>query len=160
MDFNRYIYLSIGILCSAYVFFKYVNNKLKGKEEKIDNIDNIGFGFIADTYPILTIYINKKYINKNNINNLIQNLDLIKKIPQDMPDNSYLIISYDEKFKEYIGVITFDEFKEIKNIFIEGTSEELLLKIPNAKVNIDYYKTRIFYASSQIKYFKYLGFTA
>ncbi len=157
MDFNRYIYLSIGFFSFAYIFFKYINNKRKiYKEEKIEDI---GFGFIPDTYPILTIYINKKNINKNNINKLMENPDIFKKFPKDMPEDSYYIISYDEKFKEYTGVITLDEFKEMKHIFIKGTPKELLLKIPNAKVNIEYYKIRIFYGESQLKYFKHLGFT-
>ncbi len=157
MDFSRYIYLSIGIVCSAYIFFKYINKKQNDKKAEI--IEEQGFGFISDNYPILTIYINEKKLNKTKNNNLIQNLDLIKKIPKDMPDDAYFIISYDEKFKEYTGVITLDEFKEMKYIFIKGTPEELLLKIQNAKVNIDYYKTRIFYGDSQLKYFKYLGLT-
>ncbi len=158
MIFNKYIYLSIGIFCSTFIFVKYVINKkeFKDRKEKIVGDEDMGFGFIADNYPVLTIFINKKNINKNNINKLIQNPNIFKQFPKDMPEGSYFIISYDEKFKEYTGVITFDEFKEIKHIFIQGTPEELLLKIPNAKVNIEYYKTRIFYAESQLNFFKKL----
>jgi hypothetical protein len=151
MNYN-YLFIGIGLSISMYGYLLFLNNKKVKLEEIIEEVNleeviieqdkEYGFGYILNEYPILTIYIKGHILNKKK-NNLLQT-----SYPNGFPDDSYIIISFDEKFTDYIGVVKFNEFKEIKNLLVDSTSEEL--KSTEFKLKKDYFDIRNQFAEAQL----------
>ncbi len=152
MNYN-YLFLGIGLSISIYSYLL-IKNKTEEKIEEIkleeNTLDEYGFGYIIYDYPILTIYI-KGYILNKKKNNLSQT-----SYPNGFPEDSYVLISFDENFTDYIGVVNVEEFKEIKKLLVDNGSEKLdVIKLQLRK---DYFDTRNQFAEAQLKLLTFLNF--
>jgi hypothetical protein len=150
MNYN-YLFLGIGLTISIYSYLLIKKNKTEEKEEiKLEEIkleenklDEYGFGYIIYDYPILTIYI-KGYILNKKKNNLSQT-----SYPNGFPEDSYVLISFDENFTDYIGVVNVQEFKEIKKLLVDNRSEKI--DVRKLQLRRDYFDIRNQFAEAQIK---------
>ena len=68
--------------------------------------------------------------------------------PNGFPEDSYVMISFDENFTDYIGVVNVEEFKEIKNLLVDSKSEEL--NPTEFKLRKDYFDIRNQFAEAQL----------
>ena len=114
------IRLSIGLSISLYTYYLFKKRTIPDKIiEDTNKIEEYGYGYIINVYPVLIIYI-KGYILNNNKNNLQQT-----SYPNGFPEDSYVIIFFEDIYREYIGVVNMDEFNQIKNLIIDSKSKEL-----------------------------------
>ena len=144
---NQYIpyFLATTFTVSLYLYYILQNQKAKSNTSK-SNLVDIGFGFIPNNYPILTIYISGNYFkNKRN--------PLPLSHPEGITEDSYFLASFDNSWTDYIGAVPNDKMLEIKKELIRGTSDELLQKFSSFTshdVDKKYYEDRIKFAETYI----------
>ena len=143
---NQYITYFIGTFVVISLYYILQNHKPKSNSNKSNSVD-MGFGFIASNYPILTIYISGNYF-KNKPN------PLPVSPPDGMSEDSYFIASFDNNFTDYIGAVPNDKMEEIKKELVQGTADELLNTFSSTSapdVDKKYYEDRIEFAKQQLE---------
>lgn len=139
---NQYITYFIGSVVAISLYYI-----LQNRKTKFNSVD-VGFGFIPNNYPILTIYISGNYFTnkKNPLSN-----------PDGIPEDSYFLVSIDNKFSDYIGAVPSEKIQEIKKLLVHGTADELLnsFSLTSAPdVDKKYYEDRIEFAKQQLDMMK------
>lgn len=145
MNYNILYFIGTVVTLSLY----YVLQDYKKKSTKLIGSDTVdmGFGFISNVYPILTIYTSGNYF-KNKPNPLpLTN-------PDGIPEDHYFVASFDNNFTDYLGAIPSEKMLEIKKLLVNGTADELLKTFSSTSapdVNKKYYEDRIEFAKQQLE---------
>ena len=141
MNYN-YLFFGIGLSIGiCYYLFK-KRSLIYNLLENNNNQEEYGYGYIINVYPVLIIYI-KGYILNNNKNNLQQS-----SYPNGFPEDSYVIIFFDDNFREYIGIVNIDEFTQIKSLIIDSKSQELYAKA----LGKDFFTSKNSFAEAKLNY--------